>query len=197
MDALSKILEQIELKSKAHVEKLRLKNEEQCFKIIENEKKMVEKEQIKLNKKIDLFKKSFEVRVDAENLIFRKNAFLDVKQNLVSEVAGCVVDALCTNEVYEQSYFNFMEKLIAKSLPNEKCVVFYGKLDYDRFLENFNFKNSENLKIEKSNNFDYGALVCCNSFQIDLNVKNLVYNLVYTLRLEILNVLEQGELLCE
>ena len=194
-NALDKIVKKIELSAEVEVERLRVENEQKCCKLVEKRNKLIEDEKSKLIEKIELFKHELKVKVDSENFIYKNSKILEIKQRLISEVKKKVIDFLCCDKFYSARYFDFMEHLISDNLPvvDLKCVLFYGSLDYLRFLKNLKFKSEGFLEIKKSTQFSYGALVCCDDFEINLNTYQLVSDWFAKNSSEILSVLLQGE----
>lgn len=190
-EALNIIIKKIKLSAEAEVERLQAENEKQCFEIESKCEKMIENEKLKLKEKIEFFKSNLKAKVNSENLIFKNNRILATKQKLISKIENEVVEKLCSDESFVKRYFNFMEQLIEAGLPQKNCVLFYGSSDYSRFLENLKFKSEGFLKIEKSNEFKYGALICCNEFEINLNIEQLVAEWFSKFQLEVSAVLMQ------
>ena len=191
--ALEKILEHIRMNAKVEVEKLKELYRKDFLKIEEETKSIIADDRKKIQDKIEEFKKSTEIKMNAENFIFQNRAILETKQNVFFYVLKVAVETLCCNSLFENRYLKHMEKLIERNLPDESCVLVYGDLDYLRFCNNLKFKPSTNLVIKKSLKFKWGAAILCDNFEVDLNVEHLLLNMFDNCRVDILNILSKGK----
>lgn len=142
MNGLDKILQQIKDDSDAAVAKIKGESEKSAFEIKQKILKNAEKEVAAIKTRAAAECEDIKARGDSSAALAKKQAMLNAKQSIISELINKAHSRLLSLSANE--YFAIIEKMIAKnSHKNEQGKISFNKADNQRLPKDFNEKLSK------------------------------------------------------
>lgn len=142
MNGLDKILQQIKDDSDAAVAKIKGESEKSAFEIKQKILKNAEKEVAAIKVRATAECEDIKARGDSSAALAKKQAMLNAKQSIISELINNAHGSLLSLSANE--YFAIIEKMIAKnSHKNEQGKISFNKADNQRLPKDFNEKLSK------------------------------------------------------